>query len=188
MSSYELVVVGTSLGGLNASLVLLASFPANFSLPVVLVQHRRRGSDDTLRSLLQEVCALPVTEARDKEFITPGTVYIAPSDYHLLVEPGYFALSTEAAINYSRPSIDVLFESAALAYRNRLIGVILTGSNRDGAEGLSKIKRRGGYIIVQDPASAFSPVMPQSALASIVADQVLAIEAIGPCLTLLSQT
>jgi two-component system chemotaxis response regulator CheB len=184
---FELVIVGTSLGGLNALETLLAGLPAHFRLPVAIVQHRSRDSDDTLRSLLQHHCALPVEEVTDKAPILPGCVYLAPSNYHVLIEPGNFALSTEAPVAYSRPSIDVLFESAALAYGSRLIGVILTGANADGAFGACRIKEQGGWIIVQDPRTAESRIMPEAALAATTVDQVLPLEEISSSLIKLSQ-
>lgn len=164
--AFELVVVGTSLGGLRALEVLLAGLPDNFPAAVAVVQHRHKDSENTLSFFLQQHSALPLKEPEDKEVIVPGHIYLAPADYHLLVEaPCYFALSTEAPVEYARPSIDVLFESAADAYAKKVIGVILTGSNQDGAQGLAKIKARGGLTVVQAPTTAESRPMPEAALA-----------------------
>lgn len=175
-----IVVVGTSLGGLNALQTLLDGLPADFKVPVTIVQHRRAGSDDALSELLQKHTALLVAEAEDKEELVPGRVYLAPADYHLLVEKGNFALSTDPRVHGARPSIDVLFESAADAYGADVIGVILTGSNQDGALGLAAIKRRGGVAVVQDPASAESDAMPEAAIVATGTDQILILEEIAP--------
>jgi two-component system chemotaxis response regulator CheB len=159
------VVIGTSLGGLNALQIVLGALPAAFPVPLVVVQHRGKHPDDALSRLLGAHCALAVGEPVDKEPIEAGRVYIAPADYHLLVERGSLALSTEAAVNYARPSIDVLFESAAESYAAGVIGVVLTGANHDGAAGAAKIQQRGGRLIVQEPAGAESRPMPLAAIA-----------------------
>jgi len=177
--SPKIVVVGTSLGGLNALHTLLDGLPADFKVPVAIVQHRRAASDDGLSGLLQKHTALPVAEAEDKEEIVPGRIYLAPADYHLLVERGNFALSTDPPVYHARPSIDVLFESAADAYGDSVIGVILTGSNQDGALGLAAIKRRGGIAVVQDPATAESDAMPEAAIAATGTDRILMLEEIA---------
>jgi len=178
--AFELVVVGTSLGGLEALHVLLTALPKNFPASMAVVQHRHKNSENTLSFFLQQHSVLPLKEPEDKEVIVPGNVYLAPADYHLLVEPGSFALSTEAPVEYARPSIDVLFESAADAYTKRVIGVILTGSNQDGAQGLAKIKARGGFAVVQEPATAFSRSMPEAAIAATKVDWILPLSEIGP--------
>lgn len=172
--AFSMVVVGTSLGGLSALEVLLGGLPKNFAASVAVVQHRHKSSSDRLSAILQQYCSLPLGEAEDKEVIMPGRVYLAPSDYHLLVESvgqnttqTYFALSTDAPVCYSRPSIDVLFESAADAYAERVIGVILTGANHDGAQGLVKIKMQGGVAVVEEPATAFCRTMPEAAIAAL---------------------
>lgn len=179
---YDLIVVGTSWGGLRALEIVLRGLPEEFDTPIAVVQHRRSDSDDTLVHLLRRYTSLRVSEAEDKEPIEPGRVYIAPPDYHLLVDGSAFALSTDQPVLFSRPSIDVLFESASDAYRHRLIGLILTGSNQDGAYGLSRIKEGGGLTVVQDPSSAESAAMPQGAIARSRVDEVLPLEAIGPFL------
>lgn len=183
-----IVVVGTSLGGLYALQVILASLPEDFSPAMVIVQHREPGSSDTLREILQRHSVLPVHEAEDKEAILPGHIYLAPADYHLLLEPGYFILSTVAPVNYARPAIDVLFESAADSYGKEVVGVILTGMNNDGAQGLAAIKQRGGLALVQDPATAEAPTMPEAALASTPVDRILSLAAMGPYLVTLSRS
>lgn len=162
---YKIVVVGTSLGGLHALQLLLPSLPKSFPLPVAIVQHRHKDSSDSLSVFLQGYCPLPLTEAEDKEAILPGRVYLAPPDYHLLVEDGHFALSTEAPVCHARPSIDVLFESAADSYAQGVIGVILTGASHDGSQGLLKIQAQGGLAIIEEPTTAQSPTMPKAALA-----------------------
>jgi two-component system chemotaxis response regulator CheB len=176
------VVIGTSAGGLAALQVLLPGLPQDFPWPVILVQHRGREAGSGLCDFLQKSSGLPVLEPEDKETIAPGRVYLAPRDYHLLIEGRHFALSTDAPVCYARPSIDVLFESAADAYGKGVIGVILTGKNRDGARGLAAIKGGGGLAVIEDPATAESREMPEAALAATVADRVLPLAEIAPCL------
>lgn len=178
---FELVVIGASLGGLHALRVVLGALPKNYSLPVVIVQHRK--GEDILSALLATHCELPVSEAEDKEPLIGGHVYLAPSNYHLLVEAGHCALSTDEPVNYAQPSIDVLFESAADAYDDRVIGVILSGTGADGARGLAAIKRRGGLTITQDPATAEACAMPEAAIAAARVDAVLSLQEIGLFLT-----
>jgi two-component system, chemotaxis family, protein-glutamate methylesterase/glutaminase len=174
------VVIGASLGGLPAIRTILGAIPPQFPGSIVVVQHREKDADGGLRDLLQKETAMPVREVEDKEPIAAGTVYLAPPNYHLLVERGHFALSTEASVSYARPSIDVLFESAAEAYGDRVIGIILTGANQDGAAGLAALKQRGGLAVVQSPASAEARSMPDAALAAVAVDRILPLEAIGP--------
>lgn len=163
----KLVVIGTSLGGLQSLQILLPTFPTSFPLPVAIVQHRHSDSNDSLSVFLQQYCLLPLTEPEDKEVIRPGQVYLAPPDYHLLVETGHFALSTEAPVSYARPSINVLFESAADAYKQSVIGVILTGASDDGSQGILSIKKRGGLAIIQEPTTAECPTMPKAAITAL---------------------
>ncbi|PLZ11457.1 chemotaxis protein CheB [Fischerella thermalis] len=177
---YQIIVIGTSLGGLEALQVILLGLPKTFPVPIAVVQHRHKDSDDTLRVLLQSYTNLVVKEAEDKEEILPGWVYLAPADYHLLIESKdktvsqpYFSLSTDVPVTYARPSIDVLFETAADACNQKVIGILLTGANQDGVQGLAKIKARGGMSIVEEPESAFCSIMPAAAIAFGVADQVL---------------
>ena len=184
--TYEIVVVGTSYGGLSALQTLLPALAADFPLPVVVVQHRGKDADN-LCEFLQRHSALPLTEPNDKAAIAPGSVYLAPRDYHLLIERDGFALSTEAPVGYARPSINVLFESAAEIYREHVVGVILTGANTDGARGLAKIKAYGGRAVVEDPASAVSRGMPQAAIAASTVDAILPLAEVAPYLNQLCQ-
>lgn len=172
---YEIVVVGTSWGGLHALRALVGALPADFAVPLVLVQHRHRESSQILASLLQERTSLRVCEVEDKSPIEPGRVYVAPADYHLLIERGTFALSTDEPVRFSRPSIDVTFQSAADSYAEHTIGVVLTGANADGAIGLRRIADRGGVAVVQDPATAESATMPTAALRAVPTARVLPI-------------
>jgi two-component system chemotaxis response regulator CheB len=182
MPEYAIIVIGASLGGLRALSVLFAGLPADFPLPIAVAQHRHVDTNGSLSAILQLHSALAIVEVEDKQDIQPGQIYLAPSDYHLLVEPGGFALSTEAPVAYARPSIDVLFESAASAYGSRAIGIILTGASNDGARGLARIKQRGGLALAQEPATAESPVMPAAAIAAVKVDHILALTLIAPFL------
>ncbi|MGH7664795.1 MAG: chemotaxis protein CheB [Gemmatimonadaceae bacterium] len=187
MTSHEVVCIGTSWGGLQAVRAILQDLPADFSMAVVLVQHRHRESGGLLTELLQEVSLLPVCEVEDKQPIRTGHVHIAPSNYHLLVDDGYFALSIDEPVHYSRPSIDVTFTSIADEFRMRAAGVVLTGANDDGAAGLRRIAERGGYAIVQDPDGAESPTMPRAAIAAVPLAHLLPLDGIGPRLVSLAQ-
>jgi two-component system chemotaxis response regulator CheB len=180
--AFELIVIGCSLGGMRALQVVLAGLPATFTVPVAVVQHRHRASNEGLPVYLRKSSHLPVIDVDDKQWIKPGTVYLAPADYHLLVERGMFSLSVDDRVAYSRPSIDVLFESAADAYGDKVVGVIMTGSNQDGAEGAKRVKARDGFLVVQDPATAEAPSMPQAAIAAARVDRILPLERIGPFL------
>lgn len=180
--SFEIVVIGASYGGLSALQTLLPELAPEFPLPVVVVQHRRKEADDGLCEYLRRRSRLPLAEPNDKEVVEPGRVYLAPRDYHLMIEKSIFALSTESPVGYARPSIDVLFETAADVYRERIIGVILTGANRDGARGLAKIKALGGLALVQDPQSAESSAMPEAAIAAAPVDKILPLAEIAPYL------
>lgn len=187
MSGLELVAMGASWGGLHAIETVLGALPEDFAAPVVIAQHRQpNSSDGMLVGLLDARCALKVCEAEDKQPLDLGVVFVAPADYHLLVETGVVALSVDAPLNYSRPSIDILFSSAADAYGDRVAGVVLTGANADGALGLSQIAARGGTAIVQDPATAERREMPDAALWSTPEARVLALEQIGPALAQLA--
>jgi two-component system, chemotaxis family, protein-glutamate methylesterase/glutaminase len=169
----SLVVVGASLGGPSALKHLLSELPKEFRPPIVIVQHRGRLVDEILAEYLSEATPFPVIEPDDKEPLDDGHVYLAPADYHLLVERGRLELSTEAAVNYSRPSVDVLFESAAEAYGSGVIGVILTGASEDGARGCKRIKERGGIVLVQDIEECQGRIMPAAAIAATKVDYVL---------------
>ena len=178
----QFVAIGTSLGGTSALQVLLPALPSNWPAAVTLIFHRAQDAGDTLERFLRKYSPMPVTEAQDKTPIMPGHLYYAPADYHLLVEDNHFALSTEAAVSYARPSIDVLFESAAEMYGERVAGVILTGAGRDGAAGLGSIKARGGLTVVQSPDTAECASMPNAAIATGKVDKVLPLEEIVPFL------
>lgn len=162
---YEAIVVGTSAGGFAALSVILEKLPAKYPLPVIIVQHRSKDNKELLEELLQAKCRIRVKQADEKEKIAAGTVYIAPPDYHLLVEADRtFSLSSDEPVHFSRPSIDVLFESAAPVYRDKLAGIILTGANNDGADGIRVVNRYGGLTIVQDPAEAKYAAMPGASI------------------------
>ncbi len=179
MRRRRLVVIGSSWGGFYALSRILSGLPNGLEAPVVVVQHRTPDSNDVpFVSYYSKQSSLPVLAVEDKEPVLPGRVYIAPADYHLLVDDGHFALSTEGAVQLSRPSIDVLFESAAHAEGSAVIGVILTGANEDGAAGLTAIARCGGTTIVQDPATAERREMPEAALAATAVDEVLSLDQI----------
>ena len=178
--AYRVVVLGTSWGGLQALRCIGGALPADFPLPVVAVQHRHRDSDHLLQQLVQDRTAIRVSEVEDKEPMLPGHLYIAPPDYHLLVDEGYFTLTTDPPLRFSRPSIDVTFASAAAALGPGVIGVVLTGANADGSEGLRRIVDRGGRAIVQDPAGAESGIMPAAARAAVPEAEVLPLDRIGP--------
>ncbi len=159
------VVIGASAGGVQALLQILPSLPASYRLPVLIVVHVPPDRDNALVSLFQARCQIEVREAEDKEPILPGVVYFAPSDYRLLVEKdGTLSLSSDELVNHSRPSIDVLLESAADAFGPELVGVILTGANDDGARGLQAVVEAGGVAIVEDPAEAYASAMPAASL------------------------
>ncbi len=189
----EIIVVGASLGGVEALKLILPALPAEFALAVVIVQHRSTDYQELLVPDIQRHCLLPVREPDDKEPILPGHVYVAPADYHLLVEIGHpnsdirnpkstlgrFALTTEARVNNARPSVDVLFQSAADAFSPDIVAVVLTGANADGAQGALAVQSRGGKVLVQDPATAEAGAMPTAALSAIRPDHVLTPEGIG---------
>lgn len=175
---YDIAVIGTSWGGLAALRLLVAGLPDGFGMALVVVQHRHKDSDSLLRVLLQERSALEVCEVEDKMPIEAGRVYVAPPDYHTLVERGHFSLSTDAPVRYSRPSIDVTFMSAADSYAHRVVGIVLTGANADGADGLRRISDRGGMALIQDPATAESATMPAAAVHAVPRARVMPLPAI----------
>lgn len=161
----QAVVMGASAGALEALSQVLPALPADYPLPVMLVVHVPPGRDSLLADLLRNKCRMAVQEAEDKVLLEPGTLYVAPPDYHLLVEhDGRLSLSSDEPVLFSRPSIDVLFETAADAYRDRVIGVVLTGANADGARGLQAIAEAGGTVLVQEPDGAYADTMPRAAL------------------------
>ncbi|MDP3591541.1 chemotaxis protein CheB [Phenylobacterium sp.] len=178
--SIKAVVIGASAGGVQALLQILPSLPASYPLPVLIVVHVPPDRDNALVSLFQARCQIQVREAEDKEPILPGLVYFAPSDYHLLVEKdGTLSLSSDELVNHSRPSIDVLLESAADAFGSELVGVILTGANDDGARGLQAVVEAGGVAIVEDPAEAYASAMPAASLRASPSAKAMKVAAIA---------
>jgi two-component system, chemotaxis family, protein-glutamate methylesterase/glutaminase len=186
---YESVVIGVSAGGLDALRTILPRLPEKLPVPVIVVQHQGVGADDFFARYLDQRCAVRVKEAEEKEKAVAGTVYLAPANYHLLLEDDRtFSLTLENRVRFARPSIDVLFESAADVYGPRLIGIILTGANDDGSRGLAAIKLRGGLAVVQDPSGAEVETMPKAAIEAADVDFVLPLTAIGPFLANLCST
>lgn len=182
-SDFRAVVVGVSSGGVQALIELLGALPADFPLPLLIVQHISADASDGLVRLLDAHSPLRVREANEQDIPLPGNVYLAPPNYHLLVEPdGRLSLSTDAPVSYARPSVDVLFESSAEVFGPALIGIVLTGANFDGSRGLARIKQLGGVAIVQDPADAVAPQMPTAALEATVVDHVVPLNAIAALL------
>ncbi|MFA5417732.1 MAG: chemotaxis protein CheB [Bacteroidales bacterium] len=182
--NYKAIVIGASTGGFYALRRLITALPDGFDLPILVVQHISPNSDNFMARYLDGISNLLVKEADEKEAIVPGTVYIAPPNYHMLVEEDFtIGLSTEEKIRYARPSIDVLFETAVFAYGTHLIGIVLTGANNDGAYGLSVIKKAGGLTIAQLPSEAEADMMPQSAIDMAKPHHILPIEGIARLLT-----
>ena len=177
---FDAIVIGGSAGAMTALATLLPYFPEEYPLPVIIVLHLHPRQDRYFLEHFDKLCVLRVKEANEKEDVQAGYVYFAPPNYHLLIESNRtFSLSIEEKVNFSRPSIDVLFESAANVYGPRLAAIILTGANNDGAEGLRLIKEKGGLAIVQDPQSAESSYMPGAALQAVQPDFVLGLAEIG---------
>lgn len=174
----RLIVIGSSAGGLHALGVILGGLGRGFPAPIAVAQHRSADVDGRLVELLSRKSRLPVEEAEDKSPLQPGHVYLAPPDYHMLVERGEIDLSVDAPVSWARPSIDVLFESAAYAYGPATLAVALTGGSNDGAAGAAQVKAAGGLVLVQDPADALCPVLPRAVLDRIAAE-VLPLEAIA---------
>lgn len=185
----EAIVVGASAGALDALSGILPALPRDYPLPVMIVVHLPADKDSLLTDLLRSICQIDVREAEDKEPIVGGTAFIAPPDYHLLVESDRrLSLSSEEPVNYSRPSIDVLFESAADAYGSGLIGVILTGANDDGARGLRAVEKEGGMMLVQRPELAYASAMPRAALDACPDARAMALEEIADYLVEVAYT
>ncbi|OIP29531.1 MAG: hypothetical protein AUK47_27230 [Deltaproteobacteria bacterium CG2_30_63_29] len=163
--TYGAVAIGASAGGLRSLTAILQGLPADFSVPILLAQHLHSTDEGRFADHLSELTSRTVVDAIDKVSIQPRTLYVAPADYHLLVErDGTLALSIDARVNYSRPSIDVLFESAAHVFGPRLIAVILSGASSDGARGMLVVKELGGVGIAEAPKNAEFPLMPQAAI------------------------
>jgi two-component system chemotaxis response regulator CheB len=182
----QFIAIGASLGGFHALKTVLSALPEDFQLTIGVVQHRSYEDSEAFAPLLAKHTKLPVIEVDDKQEMKEGHVYVCPPNYHLLVEGTHFALSADEPVLHARPSIDLFFESAALAFREDVAGLLLTGMSKDGTAGLAKIKEYGGFAIVQDPAEAEGRVMPQTAIASIVIDKILHLEEIAPFLIGLS--
>ena len=187
--NYRAVVIGGSAGGLEALSSILEALPNGFVLPLLVAQHLHPTDSGYLAEHLNKLCALRVSEARDKESIQAGHVYLAPANYHLLVERDEtLSLSVDDKVRWSRPSIDVLFDSAARTWGRQLIAVILSGANDDGTEGMGLIKRLGGLTIAQDPRSAAHPVMPQAAITANHVERILAPKEIATLLVELARS
>jgi two-component system, chemotaxis family, protein-glutamate methylesterase/glutaminase len=178
----KLVAVGASYGGLYALMEMLGGLPTDFPCPIAIVQHRSATEHDEQRLgiVLSRYSALPVRDADHGEVPESATVYLAPADYHLLVEEGHFELTVDELVQHSRPSIDMLFDSAARAYGRDVVGVLLTGYGHDGTAGLLAIRDVGGVTIAEDPETALQPAMPRSAIEAGAATEVLKLDAIAP--------
>jgi len=185
---FKAVVIGVSTGGVSALKSLLGALPADFPIPILVVAHISPDSDDGLAVLLDAHCSIRVKEADEQDALEAGTVYLAPANYHLLLDSGdTLALSVDPTVNFARPSVDVLFQSAAERYGSAVIGVILTGAGADGSQGLLSIKERGGLAVVQDPADAEVDSMPGSALQLLKADHVLRLDEMADLLLRLAR-
>ncbi len=180
---YEAAVIGVSAGGMEALGTILPLLPVDYNLAVLIVLHRAKTSNDFLYDFLNDICLLKVLEAEEKIKVETGHIYIAPPDYHLQVEMDKtLSLSVDPPVNFSRPSVDVLFETAAEAYADKLVGVVLTGANSDGAKGLVRIQDLGGITIIQDPTMSEAPQMPTAAIEAVGGDYVLSLHDIGKLL------
>lgn len=187
MGKCDALIIGGSAGSLDVLLKVLPGLDADLSFPVIIVIHRKNGTDSLLPELLSGKTALVVKEIDEKEALLPGTVYIAPSDYHTLIEQDRtFSLDDSEKVNYSRPAIDVTFQSAAEVYRDRLVCVLLSGSNADGVNGLKSVKSWGGIAVIQDPATARVAYMPQQAALQVKIDYTLPMEDMAEFINLLS--
>lgn len=181
--AYDVLAIGASWGGVDMLMRLVAQLPASWRLPVVIVQHQHPNSGNALERILSRVAKLPVHDVEDKDVMQQGHVYLAPANYHLLVEDdGSFGLSLEAPVKYCRPALDVTFASLARVFQHRCIGLVLTGANDDGAEGTRIIKAAGGHTLAQSPDSAEARSMPEAAIATGAVDKVLEPDEIVPYL------
>jgi two-component system chemotaxis response regulator CheB len=180
MQQYDAIVIGSSAGGLRALLELLSLIPKSYPIPIIIVQHLQDGYDSRMAELLNEKAAIRVKEAEDKEPIMKGFAYLAPPGYHLLIEDDHsLSLSMDPHVNFSRPSIDVLFDSAAFVYEERCVGIVLSGASGDGSQGLNKIKANGGLTLVQDPTTAEFSTMPKAAIQVTAVDHILTLAEMG---------
>lgn len=174
---YAVIAIGGSAGSLDVLFKLLPKLNPGVTHAIIIVLHRRSYSDSSLTELLSSKTTLPIHEVEDKDPIRPGNIYLAPADYHLLVERDFtFSLDYSEKINFSRPSLDVTFESLADICKLPMIGIILSGANEDGTNGLQAIKNAGGIIIAQDPGTAQVPLMPQNAISTLGVDHIFSIE------------
>ncbi|MCB5190800.1 chemotaxis protein CheB [Methylobacillus arboreus] len=184
----EAIVVGASAGGVDAMLHIFKGLPQHYPLPIIALLHMQETRESKLAELFQHHLNLQVKEATDKESIAPGTLYFAPASYHLSIEHNLqFSLSCEAPLHFSRPSIDILMESAADAYGEALVGILLTGANPDGAAGMRAIKQAGGLAIVQDPDEAEVDYMPRAAIQLQTPDMILRLGRINQLLITLGE-
>ena len=175
--AYEAIVIGASSGGMNAIKMIAKHLPLNFSIPIIMVLHLSPQSNGQWISFLNVEGNIKIKEADEKERPEPGVIYVAPPNYHLLIEKDKtFSLTIDERVNFARPAIDVLFESAAEVYKSALIGIVITGSNNDGTKGIKKIKENGGLVVVENPQTAESSFMPASAIAAAKADHILPLE------------
>jgi len=179
VTSFRIITIGTSLGGFEALKSVLGSLPDDFAVPIAVVQHRSHEESEIFAPLLANYVRLPVIEIEDKQEIEGGHIYVCPPNYHLLVDGNHFALSADEPVMFARPSIDVLFESAAESFGDSVIGVLLTGMSRDGSSGLNKIKEHGGFTLVQDPTTAEAQIMPEAAISSMSVDKILPLQEIA---------
>ncbi|MBC7391445.1 MAG: chemotaxis protein CheB [Opitutaceae bacterium] len=171
---YEAIVIGGSWGGMEAVIKIIKDLPVLFPLPIIVVMHRQKNVESSLCSVIKKNTRLSIKEITDKERIHPGTIYLVPANYHVFIEKDKtFSLDVSENVLFSRPSIDIVFESAALVFRKKLIGILLTGANSDGSQGLKTISEMGGLTIVQDPMEAISKTMPMSAIEKVKVDYVL---------------
>jgi len=179
----EAIVIGASAGAVEALFSVLSDLPASYRIPIMVVVHLPPDKKSVIADLLQAKCGMDVHEALDKEPIKPGTIYFAPPDYHMLVESGRFlSLSTEEPVLFSRPAIDILFETAADVYGENLLGIILSGASSDGANGLKMIMNEGGRIIVQNPKGAYASPMPEAAIAACPGAEIMSLKEIANCI------
>jgi len=176
ISEYDVILIGGSSGSLTATIEILENFKESFDKSVVIVLHQLKEKSDLLKDILSAKTKIKTKEPVDKELIKKNIIYIAPANYHLMIEKDKtFSYSIEEPINFSRPSIDVLFETAANVFKEKVVGILLSGANSDGSEGLQKIKNNGGLTIVQDPRSAEYPYMPNAAINNMEVDLILSI-------------
>ncbi|MBC8987173.1 chemotaxis protein CheB [Pedobacter sp. N36a] len=187
MKKCKAFIIGGSAGSLEVLLKVLPALDPSLSFPIVIVIHRKHGADSLLPGLLSSRTAMPVKEVDEKEMMVPGSIYIAPSDYHLLIEMDCtFSLDYSEKVNYSRPAIDVTFQTAAEALKEELVCLLLSGSNADGVNGLATVKQWGGIAVIQDPDSAQVAYMPEQARKNVQIDRILRIEEIAAFINLLS--